>query len=167
MHGEKIRKFAEEFGGITKLAREIDVDPSQMHRWIKETAEPTRPILAKFKMAGLDMNWLLDDKRAIDEPLPSFAKELNIAGDINNRIESFFDAINANDIDPDTIALSRNFHEFIEIVKTLVKLNGLIIREVNMITGNCSTYNNVMNDIQLHSQELKRKLLLILKSDRQ
>ncbi|WP_337871595.1 helix-turn-helix domain-containing protein [Ignavibacterium sp.] len=58
---EKLRFFAENFGGISKLADALGIAQPSLSRYLSGDVNPGLDFLLKLKDLGCDINWLLSD----------------------------------------------------------------------------------------------------------
>jgi transcriptional regulator with XRE-family HTH domain len=66
--GERLKLFAQQFGGVGKFAEATGVHPAQMSKYITGVSEPTRPIMERFAKAGLNVQWLLTGRGEMKAP---------------------------------------------------------------------------------------------------
>jgi transcriptional regulator with XRE-family HTH domain len=61
---QKLRLFAEKFGGISKLAEALGIAQPSLSRYLSGEVKPGLDFIIKLKDLGCDINWLLseDDK---------------------------------------------------------------------------------------------------------
>ena len=61
--GEKLKEFGKKkFGNITKFAKALGMQPSNLYDYINNKSKPGSEFLIKLKEMGCDLNWLLTDK---------------------------------------------------------------------------------------------------------
>lgn len=92
--GKKLKEYAKKFGGVGKLAEEIDMSQSQLSQYISGKMEPGKTILTKLSATGCDMNWLLKESE----------NDYNILSEVE--------------------ALSKEISEMKEVIKELKEMNG-------------------------------------------
>ncbi len=56
--GERLRQFAKEFGGISKLASELKISQPRLSNYLSGKREVSIEIMNKLSNLGCDVNWL-------------------------------------------------------------------------------------------------------------
>lgn len=69
--GERLRQFANEVGGVTKLAELLNIKPPSLYDYLNDKSVPGGLFLRELNNLGCDINWLLTGQTIEEKGKPT------------------------------------------------------------------------------------------------